>query len=159
VEGNGVDIVIRDPYRMPFPDVSTDVVVSSSCFEHSEFFWLTFLEVMRILKDDGIFYLNAPSNGVFHRYPVDCWRFYPDSGHAMVAWGKYNGYDPILLESFIGQRSTEGIWNDFVAVFLKNARFSGKYPGRIIHSLTDFCNGYSSERPGILNGKKKWADG
>ena len=32
---------------------------------------------------DWLFYLNAPSNGEFHRYPVDCWRFYPDAGGAL----------------------------------------------------------------------------
>jgi SAM-dependent methyltransferase len=71
-------------YKLPFADGSVDVVLSSSCFEHSEFFWLLFLEILRVLRPEGLFYLNAPSNGPFHRYPVDCWRFYPDSGNALV---------------------------------------------------------------------------
>jgi SAM-dependent methyltransferase len=82
VAGNGVDVIITDPYSLPFEDNSLDVCVSSSCFEHSEFFWLVFNEIMRILKPSGLLYLNVPSNGVFHRYPVDCWRFYFDSGVA-----------------------------------------------------------------------------
>lgn len=45
--------------------ITCDVVVSSSCVEHVEFFWLMFNEVMRVLKPDGLFYLNAPSNGEF----------------------------------------------------------------------------------------------
>jgi len=65
VEGDGVDVLITDPYQLPLPDVSADMVVSSSCFEHSEFFWLVFLEAMRILKPNGVFYLNAPTNGFF----------------------------------------------------------------------------------------------
>lgn len=84
-EGKGVDIVLDDPYSLPFQSNSVDIVLSSSCFEHSEMFWLVFLQVMRMLKPDGIFYLNAPSSGDFHRYPVDCWRFYPDSGRALVS--------------------------------------------------------------------------
>ena len=152
VKGKGVDIVIDDPYNLPLPDASVSAIVSSSCFEHSEFFWLVFLEAMRVLKEDGVFYLNAPSNGIFHRYPSDCWRFYPDSGHALAAWGKRNGYNTLLLESFTGQRSNEGIWNDFVAVFLKDARYENKYPRRIAHSLTKFHNGYLSDKgPTILN--------
>ena len=154
--GNGVDIVIEDPYCLPLPDASADVVVSSSCFEHSEFFWLTFLEAIRLLKEGGVFYLNAPSNGFFHRWPVDCWRFYPDSGMALVAWAKRNGYTPTLLESFIGQRSEGrvaegGAWNDFVAVFLKDARHAGNYPQRIIDLQSDYRNGYHNEKSGILN--------
>ena len=31
-----------------------------------------------MLRPAGLFYLNAPSNGDFHRYPVDCWRIMPD---------------------------------------------------------------------------------
>ena len=41
-KGSGVDIVIEDPYSLPFETNSVDVCVSSSCFEHSEFFWLLF---------------------------------------------------------------------------------------------------------------------
>jgi len=163
VEGDGVDVLITDPYQLPLPDVSADMVVSSSCFEHSEFFWLVFLEAMRILKPNGVFYLNAPTNGFFHRWPADSWRFYPDSGHALVGWAKRNGYDAMLLESFVGQRSDGsfsegGMWNDFVAVFLKDRRYREKYPDRIVHSLVDFSNGYSSERPGILNHNEKGPD-
>src|SRR5512140_2189307 len=82
VAGKGVDVVLDDPYVLPFEAASADIVVSSSCFEHAEMFWLVFLEVMRILKPRGLFYLNVPSNGMYHRHPVDCWRFSPDSGAA-----------------------------------------------------------------------------
>jgi SAM-dependent methyltransferase len=77
VPGPGVDVVLDDPYRLPFADASVDVVVSSSCFEHIEFFWLMFNEALRVLAPGGLLYLNAPANGDFHRYPVDCWQFYP----------------------------------------------------------------------------------
>ena len=84
IEGKGVDVVLDDPYSFPLETKSFDIVVSSSCFEHSEMFWLTFLEMLRITKDDGLIYINAPSNAAYHRYPVDCWKFYPDSGLALV---------------------------------------------------------------------------
>ncbi|SLM61832.1 MULTISPECIES: glycosyltransferase [Dickeya] len=156
VTGNGVDIIIDDPYRLPLDDNSVDVVVSSSCFEHSEFFWLVLLEALRVLKKDGVLYLNAPSNGFVHRWPVDCWRFYPDSGHAMVNWANRNGHNALLLESFIGQKSegevaSGGAWNDFVAVILKDASFSSNFEERIIDSISDFSNGYSSKVTGVIN--------
>ena len=155
VEGKGVDIVITDPYNFPLEDASADILVSSSCFEHSEFFWLVFLEAMRVLKPGGIFYLNVPSNGFFHQWPVDCWRFYPDSGHALVSWGKRNGLSPVLLESFIGRHSegsvsSGGKWNDFVAVFLKDSIYLDKYPTRMVDSLVEFSNGYSNNEKEIL---------
>ena len=140
VQGKGVDVVITDPYALPFDADSVDVCVCSSCFEHSEFFWLLYLEVMRILKPSGVFYLNAPSNGAFHRYPVDCWRFYPDSGVALSKWGRRNGYKNCLLESFVGEQQSD-IWNDFVAVFLKDESFLHKYPRRMQETLSAFANG------------------
>jgi SAM-dependent methyltransferase len=159
VEGTGVDAVLSDPYVLPLPDACADAVVCSSCFEHSEFFWLVFLEIMRILKPDGVFYLNAPSNGYFHRYPVDCWRFYPDAGHALVSWGKRNGMvDLMLLESFIGERSQHDVWHDFVAVFLKDGRYASKYPKRIFRQLESFSNGYSSDANGVLHFDKAMPD-
>src|SRR5574337_523037 len=63
VVAKNVDVVLTDPYVLPFADESVDIVLSSSCFEHSEMFWLAFLEVLRILKPCGLFYLNAPSRG------------------------------------------------------------------------------------------------
>lgn len=151
VEGRGVDLILEDPYRLPFDDASVDVVVCSSVFEHSEFFWLLFLEVVRILKPDGLFYLNAPSNGVFHRYPVDCWRFYPDSGKALVRWAARVGYPLVLLESFIGQQSADDIWNDFVAVFLKAGEAGERFPRRMLDARPDVTNGCRDGEGEILN--------
>ena len=147
VEAKGVDVVITDLYSLPFEDESVDAVVSNSCFEHSEFFWLLFNEILRMLKPSGLLYLSAPSNGgIFHRYPVDCWRFFPDSGVALQNWGKRSGYNCALLESFKGVRKN-GIWNDFVAVFIKDESNHGKHTSRIQNVSLPFTNGrlYNSE--------------
>jgi SAM-dependent methyltransferase len=116
--GPGVDIVLSDPYTYPFEPASYDIIVSSSCFEHDQMFWLSFAEMCRTLKAGGFIYLNVPSNGTFHRYPTDNWRFYPDSGLALAAWGRRNGHDIHLIESLIGRRRRD-IWNDCVMVFGK----------------------------------------
>lgn len=150
VAGKGVDIVLDDPYVLPFNTESFDAILSSSCFEHSEMFWLLYLEIMRVLKPTGLFYLNVPSNGRFHRYPVDCWRFYPDSGNALITWAKRNGMDPILLESYTSaQHGPE--WNDFVAVFLKDRKYLQNYPNRIIKNKKNFTNGLMSENSSVIN--------
>lgn len=146
VAGPGVDIILDDPYHLPFADNSLDVLVCSSCFEHSQFFWLTFLEMLRVLKPEGLLYLNVPSNGSFHRYPVDCWRFYPDAGGALEAWARKEGYASMLLESFVGLRSPEGFpsggaWNDFVAVFVKDGHYAPRYEKRMLNALPGCWNG------------------
>lgn len=148
--GRNVDVVLDDPYSLPFATGSIDIVLSNSCFEHAELFWLSFLDIMRVLKPGGLFYLCAPSNGAFHRYPQDCWRFYPDSGHALVTWARRNGVDATLLESFVSEQDGD-IWNDFVAVFLRDRRESARHQGRITDRFTRFSNAYVEGRPGILN--------
>lgn len=121
-------------YRLPAQDNSVDIVVSSSCFEHDEFFWITFLEIMRVLKPHGIFYLNAPSNGVCHRYPVDCWRFYPDSAQVLAKWGRKNRIPALVLESFTGTAMAD-CWKDYVSVILKYDQFLSEYPDRMLDNL------------------------
>lgn len=116
-KANGVDIVLEDPYHLPLPNQYADMVVTSSCFEHSEMFWLTFLEGVRILKTNGLFYINAPSAGDYHAYPVDCWRFYPDAAGALKTWAKHNKYDLTVEYSTV----LDSQWKDFVVVYRKNS--------------------------------------
>lgn len=85
--GPNVDVVLPSPYRLPFPSYSVDVIVSGQAFEHVEFFWLTWLEMARVLKPGGLIFLLAPSRGPEHRYPQDCWRFYPDGYRALATYG------------------------------------------------------------------------
>lgn len=150
VPGRNVDVVLSDPYILPFETDSTDIIISSSCFEHSEMFWLVFLEVMRVLKQKGLFYLNAPSNGPFHRHPVDCWRFYPDSGNALVTWARRNSIPAALLESYTSVQTAD-VWNDFVAVFLKNEQYLPDFPRRILSSKTDINNGITRGAQEFVN--------
>ncbi len=83
--GNNVDVVLQTPYAWKeIASQSADVVVSGQAFEHIQYFWITMLEVARVLKPGGICCILAPSSGPEHRYPLDCWRFYPD-GMASLA--------------------------------------------------------------------------
>ena len=133
VGGKNVDVVMDDPYKIPLDDASIDVVLSTSCFEHSEMFWLVFNEILRVLKPNGLFYLNAPSNGPYHLHPVDCYRFYPDSGNALIKWANYSGYqNSILIESFTGKKE-DHFWNDYVAIFLKDKNFLNENVKRIVN--------------------------
>ena len=116
--GAGVDIVIQPDAPLPIASEVADIVIASSVFEHDMYFWETFLEMVRIAKPQGVLYINAPSNGAYHRYPADNWRFYPDCGKVLESWAKRNGYSLTLLKSFIAERQDD-IWNDFVAIFIK----------------------------------------
>lgn len=47
--GPNVDIVLSSPYYWNLETGSADVIISGQAFEHIEFFWLTWLEMIRIL--------------------------------------------------------------------------------------------------------------
>ena len=126
--GIGVDVILKDPYTFPLPNNYADVVMSSSCLEHSEFFWLTFLEMVRITKPDGLIYLNVPSEGQYHNFPVDCWRFQIDASKALMNWGKANGYGVTLIEAYT---DAEPPWHDMVAIYCMDMQYAPLYPDRI----------------------------
>jgi SAM-dependent methyltransferase len=114
--GPHVDVVLSDPYVLPFDTGTVDIVIASSVYEHTEWFWVSFVECMRVLKPGGLMYIQVPSNGPVHRFPVDCWRFYPDSAEALARWARHNQYPCEVLES----KTTppiEDIWYDYVAIF------------------------------------------
>ncbi|HEX3860737.1 MAG TPA: methyltransferase domain-containing protein [Stellaceae bacterium] len=136
--GNGVDIVLTNPHTLPFVADYFDAVVSSSCLEHDQMFWVTFLEILRVTKPGGYVYLNAPSNGSYHSYPYDNWRFYPDAGIALLAWARHRGVTASLMESFIARRKAD-VWNDCVLVFRKSAE-AGEITRRIADQVTNAYN-------------------
>ena len=89
ISGKNVDIVLKNPYKWTeIRSKSADVILSGQAFEHIEFFWITILEIERALKPGGLCCIIAPSGGFEHRYPVDCWRFYPDGFTAMARFAK-----------------------------------------------------------------------
>jgi len=101
------DIILQDPYKFPIPDNSFDVVISGQMMEHCPFFWLTMEEMVRVARKH--IFLIVPSAGAVHRYPVDCWRFYPDSGQALADYTHVT-----LLECY---RDKAEPWKDLVSVY------------------------------------------
>jgi predicted nucleic acid-binding Zn-ribbon protein/SAM-dependent methyltransferase len=138
-EGPGVDVLLADPYVLPFASDRFDALVASSCFEHSQMFWLTFLEMVRVAKPGGFLYINAPSNGKYHAYPVDNWRFYPDAPVALEQWAKRQGQAVELVESFTARRLND-IWNDCVMVFVKGDGRAASIAQRIVDHFPDAYN-------------------
>ena len=114
--GNNVDIILSDPYSLPLPDKSVDVVISGSAFEHIEFFWLTWEEICRITKSGGYIILVVPSKGPEHRYPIDAWRFYPDAMSALARLTKIELVSAHTDWEDNG-RGGCGLWGDTVGVF------------------------------------------
>jgi SAM-dependent methyltransferase len=119
-EGNNVDVVVANPYRWDeFANESFDAVVCISVFEHNPFFWLTTAEIARVLKVGGYACIIVPSSGGVHRYPLDCWRFYPDATAALAAYTGLEGVEsynerPRFNKVTFGQR-----WRDHMSILRK----------------------------------------
>jgi SAM-dependent methyltransferase len=116
VAGPNVDVVVADPHCWTeVPSASFDVVVSGQALEHDAQFWVTLAEISRVLRPGGWTCLIAPSNGPVHRYPVDCWRFYPDAGPAMMAWAGLQSVESLVESKTAGKG--KGIeWQDMMAI-------------------------------------------
>ena len=151
VSGENVDVILDDPYKLPFENESVDVVISISTFEHTDFFWLTYLEILRVLKTDGLFFLNVPSNSKFHRHSNDNWRFYPDSSITLEKWGKQNNYNPKVLEHYTNFENGRDIWNDYVSITIKDEKYKDRYSKRIIDTKKNFTNGRKDKSDKIIN--------
>jgi len=123
--GANVDVILKTPYRLPFASASLDVFVSGQAFEHVEYFWLTWPEMVRVLRPGGMIILIAPSRGPEHRFPVDCWRFYPDAYAALARYGDldllevHTDWEPDAVED-------SASWGDTVGVFCKRRQSFGR---------------------------------
>jgi len=111
--GKNVDIVIRDPFCWSEVDSdSIDVVVSGQVLEHVDYFWASAFEIARVLRPGGVAALIAPSAGPEHRYPLDCWRFYPDGFDSLA---RFVGFDRLEVYTDWGREP----WADSMLVMRK----------------------------------------
>ena len=147
--GEGVDFVIKPNEPLPIRAGYADIVISTSQFEHDPRFWKTFLELCRITREGGLIYINTPSNGNFHSYPIDAWRFYPDAGKTFADWAGENGHRMELIESFTANRVTDQ-WNDYVCVFSKGPWREGR-PQVFLHELCEARNVRKVGVPDVFN--------
>ena len=144
IEGRNVDIVLGNPYDWKeVGDSSVDVIVSGSTFEHIKAFWLTILEIERVLKPNGYGCIIAPANGPLHRHPTDCWRYYPDGLDFMV---RYARMTPLEVST-----DFEGVewWDSFVA--FQKPLYTDKTAMKLRSNLIRFASFLSgTEDPNVI---------
>lgn len=82
-----VTYVPKDPYHWhEIEDETYDLVYAAQAFQHIDYFWLTILEMKRVLKKNGILLILAPSNRYDGKYPVADWAFNRDGLSALANW-------------------------------------------------------------------------
>ena len=92
--GPNVDAVLDDPYdwyNLPLLR-NIDFIISGNAFEHIRFPWLTIEQIYYALEYGGICCILTPFSHGEHKYPVDCYRYFPDG---MIALAEYAGLDVI----------------------------------------------------------------
>jgi SAM-dependent methyltransferase len=121
--GPNVDVVLADPYYWhELAPGTADVVISGQTFEHTEFFWLTMQQIARALKPGGLCCIIAPSSGPEHRFPVDCWRVYPDGLRAVARYAGLEVIEATTQWEDLPQYDNESNkWHDSVLVARKAA--------------------------------------
>jgi SAM-dependent methyltransferase len=147
-EGPNVDLVAEDPFHWEIEDSRFDLVVSGQVFEHIDFFWITFLEMARVLKPGGLVILIAPSRGDQHRHPVDCWRFYPDGFSALAKWAGLE-----LIETNNPWKVDRSVdlpsmcrWGDTAGVFRKPDSGLDRDIGRLTESMRRYLAAVTGAR-------------
>jgi SAM-dependent methyltransferase len=139
---HNVDLVPADPFAWPEIETdSFDVVVSGQTFEHNPYFWITAAEIARVLKPGGVVAIVAPSKGVVHRFPLDCWRFYPDSWSSIC---HYVGLE--LVEGFTEPTSWRFVipgkyWGDAMMVARKPEGIDNDRLAAIVATRVEMPNG------------------
>jgi SAM-dependent methyltransferase len=76
------------------------------------------MEMVRTLRPGGYIFLIAPSRGHEHRFPLDCWRFYPDGYRALAEYGQVDCLEVHTdWPAYPGARGRK--WGDTVGAFAK----------------------------------------
>lgn len=84
-EGKNVDIVVKNPYKWEEVESEKfDVVISGQMLEHTKYPWLVIQEIVRVTKNRGLICVIVPSGGGEHKFPLDCYRFFPDGMRALA---------------------------------------------------------------------------
>ncbi len=84
--GPNVDVVVESPERWGLRSENLakfDVVISGQTLEHVRRPWVWIKQVAELCRPGGLIWICAPNTWVYHEYPIDCWRIWPDGMRAL----------------------------------------------------------------------------
>jgi SAM-dependent methyltransferase len=145
--GLNVDIVAKGYVWPEIADQSFDVCISGQTFEHNPYFWVTMCEIARILVPGGYACIIAPGGGMVHRYPVDCWRFYPDSWAALCALCGLEPVEVYFEPDDIAVRVSGGEFRDSMVIARKPLEADPAAEARRLKLVEPFAQGFGSFEP------------
>lgn len=98
-EGPNVDVVSKNMYDWPCDSDIIDLVISGQCLEHVEDTHRWIKEIYRICKPGGLAIVIAPHSCGEHKYPIDCWRIFPDGMRWLF---KFAGFEVLEIGRNVG---------------------------------------------------------
>jgi len=108
--GPNVDIV-SNGHDIPFPNEHFDLVLILETLEHDNRFWVTLLEVWRILKPSGMAIITVPNIGFQrHDYPSDYWRFTADGLKELFMWADLTPVEIVDMGYAVFGRAIKNQW-------------------------------------------------
>ena len=143
--GINVDLVPANGYVWSeIADNSFDGCISGQTFEHNPFFWVTFAEIARVLVPGGYLCIIAPGGGLVHRYPYDCWRFYPDSWAPLAAMTQLELVETYFEPDKLATRVKGGHFRDS-AVIARKPNLTGHELEAFNERLRAFVKPYTAK--------------
>jgi SAM-dependent methyltransferase len=100
------DLVLDDNGRIPMPDASCNLVLSTQVLEHVEDPAAYLLECLRVLKPGGKLLLTTHGLMFYHPFPFDLWRWTADGLKLTV---ERSGMRVLTIEGVVGLVPT-AIW-------------------------------------------------
>jgi hypothetical protein len=82
IDFNNADYIVNSYDWKDIPK-DFDAVISGQALEHDLFFWVTLKNMKSVVKKYGLIIIIVPSKGEYHKYPEDCYRFYPGSANLL----------------------------------------------------------------------------
>lgn len=101
LDWDDADYVVKGYDWSSVPKKYFDAVISGQAFEHDLYFWKTTENIKNVIKKEGLVIIIVPTKGDYHQYPIDCYRFYPDSA--------------LVFADILNADIIEVIWNNILA--------------------------------------------
>ncbi len=121
-EGDNVSVVVKDIYNWKeLKTQSFNVVISGQALEHVEYVWVTMFEIARVLKKGGLCCIVVPSSGPEHRFPLDCYRFFPDGIKALAAFVGLEIVESYNCWHLAAENAQDNQWKDTVLIGRKKS--------------------------------------
>lgn len=100
--------------------------------------------MIRVLKKNGLIFINAPASGPYHKFLGDNWRFKYNAAHSLAYLSnlKFNDYkrEPVeIIECFTIKkhnndilRGCDYLFLDYISIFKKTLKVNNNYSLNII---------------------------